>query len=55
MIRWSRHSPRTDLTQRSAKPLALGARMGVRMVAMPASASRRSKEAENLVSALLRW
>ena len=48
--RWSRHSWRTVLTQRSAKAFALGERTGVRMASMPIEANTASKLVVNLVS-----
>src|SRR6266542_4017538 len=47
---WSRHSERTVLTNRSAKALALGARMGVRMTRTSSVRNTSSNGPENFAS-----
>src|SRR3989337_30753 len=47
---WSRHSRRTVLTNRSAKALARGARIGVRMTRTPSVRNTSSNGTENLAS-----
>ncbi len=46
----TRHSSRTERTQRSAKAFALGARTGVRMIVTSSDVKTVSKVVENLVS-----
>src|SRR5712691_10568807 len=50
MRTWSRYSRRTGLTSRSAKALAFGARIGVRMTRTPSVSNTPSKGPENLAS-----
>ena len=47
---WSRHSRRTEPTQRSANAFAFGARMGVLTTASPSVRRTSSKAPENLAS-----
>jgi len=48
--RWSRHSRRAVLTQRSAKAFAFGARIGVLITRTPSVRNTSSKEPENFES-----